>query len=102
MKGPLESTVEETRKRMRLDESGNPMATVAPELTPEQTAAIEARLKEEKKKRRDEANGRDNTPAPAMEERSIFHGSTTTDYQVHPDPDPDPDANPNPNPNPNP
>ena len=46
MKGPLESTVEETRKRMRLDESGNPMATVAPELTPEQTAAIVARLKE--------------------------------------------------------
>ena len=81
MKGPLESTVEENRKRMRLDESGNPMATVAPELTPEQTAAIEARLKEEKKKRRDEANGRDNTPAPAMEERSIFHGSSTTDYQ---------------------
>jgi len=81
LKGPLESSVEETRKRMRLDEAGVPMAESAPELTAEQTAAIEARHKEEKKKRRDEQNGRDNTPAAPMEERSIFHGSSTTDYQ---------------------
>ena len=71
MKGPLESSVEETRKRMRLDEAGVPLESAAPELTAEQTAAIEARHKEEKKKRRDEQNGRDNTPAAPMEERSM-------------------------------
>ena len=42
MKGPLESSVEETRKRMRLDEAGVPLESAAPELTAEQTAAIEA------------------------------------------------------------
>lgn len=81
MRGPLDSTLDETRKRMRLDAHGAPLPTAVPELTEEQKKQIEERLKEEKKKRRDEQAGRDNTPAPAMEERSIFHGSTTTDYQ---------------------
>ena len=81
LKGPLDSSVEETRKRMRLDESGKPLPSAAPALTAEQTAQIEARLKQEKKARRDEQAGRDDAPPAAMEERSIFHGSSTTDYQ---------------------
>lgn len=49
-KGPLESKMEEQRKRLRLDENYEQIPTAQPELTAEQKAAIEERLKQEKKK----------------------------------------------------
>jgi pre-mRNA-processing factor 17 len=49
-KGPLESKMEEQRKRLRLDENYEQIPTAQPELTAEQKTAIEERLKQEKRK----------------------------------------------------
>jgi len=77
-KGPLDSKMEEQRKRLRLDENYEQIPTDAPELTAEQAAAIEARLKQEKRKyeRREDEGDKE-----AMTERAVFHGGTMVDYQ---------------------
>ena len=77
-KQPLESRMEEQRKRLRLDANYAPLPSAAPELTPEQVAAIAERHKQAKKQR--EGKAEDEAPA-AMEETSIFHGTSLTDYQ---------------------
>ena len=75
---PLESRMDEQRKRLRLDESYAQIPHAQPELTPEQAAAIAARQKEAKKAR--EGRGEEDAPT-AMEETSIFHGKNLKDYQ---------------------
>ena len=75
---PLESKLEEQRKRMRLDASYAPIPHAAPELTQEQATAIAAKHKKEKAAR----EGRGDAEEPsAMEESSVFHGSSLKDYQ---------------------
>ena len=76
-KAPIESKLEEQRKRLRLDASYQPIPHKEPELTAEQTAAVEAKAEAERKKRQ----ARDAEEGEAMEERSVFHGGTTHDYQ---------------------
>jgi len=78
LKQPLESKLEDQRKRLRLDDNYQAVPTEAPELTAEQKAAIDARLKQEKRK----YEGReDAAEQSAMEERAVFHGSSMVDYQ---------------------
>ena len=77
-KQPLESRMEEQRKRLRLDESYAPIPHAAPALTAEQAAQIAARHKQAKKQR--EGRAEEDAPAP-MEESSVFHGTQTKDYQ---------------------
>ena len=77
LKQPLESKLEDQRKRLRIDEEGEAVPH-AEALSAEQQAAIAAKVKAEKRK----YEGReDKVEAAPMEERSIFHGATTTDYQ---------------------
>ena len=77
-KAPLESKLEEQRKRLRLDENYAQIPTAEPELSADQKAEIDARLKAEKRKYEGKEDAGERG---AMEERSIFHGSSTTDYQ---------------------
>ena len=77
-KAPLESKMEEQRKRLRLDESYNQIPSAQPELTKEQAEAIAAKHKAEKRER----EGRPELVAEdAMTEQSVFHGSDMRDYQ---------------------
>jgi len=78
LKKPLESKMEEHRKRLRLDENHELIPHTEPELTAEKKAEIEAKNKAEKRR----YQGREE-PAEksAMEERSVFHGGSMTDYQ---------------------
>lgn len=77
-KEPLDSKLEAQRKRLRLDENYDQIPTSAPELTAEQKAAIDARLKQEKRR----YEGREEEgDKPNMEEKAIFHGGSMTDYQ---------------------
>lgn len=77
-RAPLESKLEDQRKRLRLDESYAPIPSAQPEITPEQAAAIAARHKKEKRERQGRGDVEDEK---AMEETSIFHGASTKDYQ---------------------
>jgi len=77
-KKPLESRMEDQRKRLRLDESYAPIPHTAPELTAEQKEAIAKRHAQAKKER--EGRGEEEAPA-AMEETSVFHGKNMKDYQ---------------------
>jgi pre-mRNA-processing factor 17 len=77
-KAPLESKMEEQRKRLRLDESYTQIPHSEPALTAEQAAAIAERHAQAKRQR----EGRADEEAPAaMTETSIFHGTKMTDYQ---------------------
>ena len=78
LRAPLDSKLEEQRKRLRLDESYAPIPSTAPELTAEQVAAIAARHKKAKDEREGRAEGGEATP---MTETSTFHGASLTDYQ---------------------
>ena len=78
MRAPLESKLEEQRKRLRLDESYAPIPHTAPELTADQAAAIAARHKQAKREREGRGEAEE---AVAMEETSIFHGTNLKDYQ---------------------
>jgi len=77
-RGPLESRMEEQRKRLRLDESYAPIPAAQPELTAEQAASIAAGHKKAKAAR--EGRGGEEDQAP-MEETSVFHGKDMRDYQ---------------------
>eukprot|EP00322_Chrysochromulina_rotalis_P027344 CAMPEP_0115870836 /NCGR_PEP_ID=MMETSP0287-20121206/22544_1 /TAXON_ID=412157 /ORGANISM="Chrysochromulina rotalis, Strain UIO044" /LENGTH=571 /DNA_ID=CAMNT_0003325595 /DNA_START=8 /DNA_END=1723 /DNA_ORIENTATION=- len=77
-RAPLESKLEDQRKRLRLDESYAPIPSAQPELTAEQAAAIAARHKQAKREREGKAEAED---PEAMTETSTFHGSSLTDYQ---------------------
>ena len=77
-KNPLESRMEEQRKRLRLDESYAPIPHSEPELTEEQKEAIAKRHAEAKKERQGK---QEEEAAQAMEETSVFHGKELKDYQ---------------------
>jgi len=77
-KAPLESKMEEQRKRLRLDESYQQIPTAQPELTKEQSEEIAKRHREEKRKRDGRAAEEAEKP---MEEQSVFHGTEIRDYQ---------------------
>jgi len=78
MKKPLESKMEEQRKRLRLDENHEAIPHTAPELTAEQVAAAEKTVREEKRRHEGREDRGERNP---MEERAVFHGGSMTDYQ---------------------